>query len=91
MCYVSVCPVFPHHDSNFCYGSVITAGDHAATRIETCCDLAVVDLGQEHGRHGLGHVQERHYGFGSLWSASSEGMGSSIATGTVCPSLMIVT
>lgn len=91
MCYVSVCPAFPHHDSNFCYDSATTVGDHVATRIETCYDLVVVGLGQEYGRHDLGHGQERHYGCGCPWNASSEAMGSSIVTGTAYPSLMTVT
>lgn len=91
MCYVSLCPALPHHDSNSCYGSATTAGDHVATRIETCYDLVVVGPGQEYDRHGLDHGQERHYGCGCPWNASSEATGSSIATGTVYPSLTIVT
>lgn len=51
MCYVSVCPVFLHHDWSFYCGIVTAAGSHVPSRMETCYDSILVCLGLELCRH----------------------------------------
>lgn len=73
MCYVSVCSVFLHHDSNSCCGIVTSVGSHAVTRMVTCYDLAHV-----------GRDLDRHSDFGCPWNAAFAVAGCATVTEIVC-------
>lgn len=73
MCYVSVWPVFLHHDSSFCSDIVTSVGSHVVTRMVTCYDLVHVCLDLD-----------RHSDFDCPWNVVFAVMGCATVTEIVC-------
>lgn len=82
MCYVSVSRVFLHRGSSFCscFGIVTAVESHAAIRMVTCYDLALVFPDP----HLDGNDREKHFGSGCPWNGVFVVVGSWNETGSVC-------